>query len=276
MAPPRQPAPVQQPHNAQQQQNAQQQHILQQPPNPQQPQPPQVQGQNLNQPPPNLQGGQNAPQAPNPNQQNLTKEDILIIDKDFPELPEFKYEELAQKKSATVSRTTDQVRELQRIHSQYDTVSLQVSAIEMANPIRSARQTTVILKMRQQLFTLYEKAEKIAATLDGILEVQRASRPDLPIPEDHPQRNGVLGDFYAFIKQIKKERDASLSPNELIAEQWRMAAYFADQHLISHKQFLTGVSSLLSRETFEYVRKLPKDTPLKTVAESSLFPFRGK
>ena len=121
-------------------------------------------------------------------------------------------------------------------------------------------------KMHQQLFTLYEKAEKIAATLDGILEVQRASRPDLPIPDDHPGRNGVLGEFYSFIKQIKKERDASLSPNELIAEQWRKEAYFADQHLISHKQFLTGVSSLLSGETFEYVRKLPKDTPLETVA----------
>ena len=102
--------------------------------------------------------------------------------------------------------------------------------------------------------------------MDGILEVQRASRPDLPIPEDHPERNGILGDFYAFVKQIKKERDPSLSPNELIAEQWRKAAYFADQHLLSHKQFLTGVSSLLSGETFEYVRKLPKDTPLETVA----------
>ena len=171
MAPPRQPAPVQQPHIAHQLQNAQQQQNPQQLPNPQQPQLPQVQNPkpNLNQPPPNLPGGQNAPQAPNQNRQDLKKEDILIIDKEFPVLPEFKYEELAQKKSATVSRTTDQVRELQRIHSQYDTVSLQVSAIEMANPIRSPRQTTVILKMRQQLFTLYEKAEKIAATLDGIL-----------------------------------------------------------------------------------------------------------
>ena len=67
MAPPRQPALVQQPHNAQQQQIPPQQ----QPP--QQQQLPQVQNLIHNQPPPNLPGGQNAPQAPNAQQQQQIK-----------------------------------------------------------------------------------------------------------------------------------------------------------------------------------------------------------
>ena len=188
----------------------------------------------------------------------LPTEDIKNPFTPLPQVPEFdklQYDSLLKAPRAQADRFSLKIKTIRENYTNYRIQKANIECLETLYDQKTItkKQKEKLTVARSHIKAVYIALRKAAAEISQIIETQKAIRPHLPIPKDHPEADHMPDEVVTLVKTHLGTDKCTI---ETLKPMWSRAAAISDHLQLSHKQFLTVIMSLLPEEPFEYLRTL--------------------
>lgn len=192
---------------------------------------------------------------------------LYILDTPIPPLPPFEFDNLINMKVAKITRLNDKVTKLKGHHDMYTVITNAVIGFEKLTPphMRNPDLSTTIASQRLQLANIFTQAEKLTNEINEIVNIQKASRPRLTMPENHP--HNLFFNENQMMTFLKDACPLKTTDPGYLEAQWSRCVTYANTHRISHEQFISVFRFCVTQEQYIFIQELLDEDVKPTLSQ---------